>query len=250
MAFGPHKVPIVQCIRRFPISREIRRRVFEFEDAFKAEFPSPAQVPNVADDTPADAPRFVLQAGKKQLIVTASAVLLQMDFSEGLPGKGMISDVLNKYAVLMDKALDALLPSAPSFSGIAVVVAKPYSGTGYDLMRIVQNRLLADKVRWSKPAASNISTGFLSDAGFYRVFDFSFYKTFNFSVANGERIEIDQDFTEAHDEGLQVKVDVNNRNEMRSQRDFTRLLPELKQALSIDLPEIFPEFGELEGVNK
>lgn len=248
--FGQTRIGMIQMVRRYSFQGgkgDIRYKQFVFEDAFKEWFPSSPVVTPGIEMAPPDAPRFVFQNNKINMLVAGVATQLTLTFDDGLPTIASIEKLLKKYSVALDRGLMvALGEQSPTYSGIVVHVNRPFSGDEADVAKAICDNLITPK--FGDVRVANIDLGFLRD-GVMCSLNVSGYRTFSGVVKPGESMHIDSDFSKPDESGLQIKVDANTKPSMNdaSGHEFVNLVPHVLGLLTVHaksfLGELMPEIG-------
>jgi len=244
---------MIQMVRRFHNDGSIRRKQFDFEDTFKAIFPSPAIVPPLPIDPPPSAVRFLFNDPKKNLAVTGSGVQLTLNFLEGFPTGNTIKTIVTKYAKIMDDALDTLLDNQDKHhSGIIVFYTKKYEGADADVASGIADMLLKPTI--SNLCSLSINIGFIEEEVTHTI-EVSGYKSFNVLVPLGafgstQNVEVDADFDTPVESGLQIKIDINTKLQANSNRKgaFTFLTPYLISTIKDKASRLLGDLRPTKGV--
>lgn len=213
-------------IRRFPLE-ETRRRFGQFEEAFGAYITPNATVANLPPNAPPDAPRFMLQSGKKQLLVSGTVAQLNLDFSDGIPRGYDLRSSLRKIAVEADK-MDTIFGHQEEFySGVIVTATVPYKDEELvvlaDLYKLIHGAEPSEKINAITTSVGVLRSRFnvQTSIGQYKMVE----AQGELSLSGPSSIHIDFDFSPSSEDGLEFKWDVNTKPTLKtpSKRQFTAI---------------------------
>ncbi len=221
----------------------VRTLAFDFENVFKAYINAPLVVQNNPPGTAPNVPSFSMTDGMRTMTAADNTVFLDLRFDSGLPKGESLTNVLEKPIELMDE-LDKLLPGIKKqFSAIILTISLPYAGDQAEV-----GAYLSD-IAFKFPVKDVISTTFSvakKRNEFIHFVEFSQFKFFEIiqQFQPGVFFGFDPDFTDAKEEGLQLKIDVNTRPLIDSPKrdEFKSLGVELADAVSNDVDLYAPGF--------
>ncbi|MCX5571503.1 hypothetical protein [Kaistia nematophila] len=230
---GPLRLMQVQLVRRFP-REDIRRSAFEISDGLKPYLDGQLNFQDIPG-APPEQPRFVVSAGKRNYLGSDVVAQMTLDFSGGVPDKGILS-AIEKAAGVLD-VLHGRVFSKQSqyYCGIILLLTAPLVDLGRnisaDLLPIV-SKIEGGGV----PTAVDVNLGWSVDDKFSWTIGLSEYVVFNRQVVGSfvpQQLHFDPDFEAAVEKGLQLKIDCNSKLQRdlgaSGSNDFRSLLPILTE---------------------
>lgn len=207
----------IELVRRFE-TRDMRTLAFAFEADFGNYIQQSVQVLPVSGQTPADQPRFVLSDGKRSLNVSNKSINLSLEFKDGLPAGDGLAKLLATPIALMNDTLKHIDKARKYFNGAVLTVRLPTASADSDVAKMLGERLLSG----SNPSLSavGVTTTNVID-GLNVIQEYSQFKGYRVQilVTSNSMSDIDTDFIDPTDRGLQIKVDVNTKPFIASGRD-------------------------------
>lgn len=211
---------------------------FLFEDEFSKLIGRPAQ-PLPTLNAPGNQPRFIITDGKRTLAVSNVSAQLTLDFGKSLPSGQSMAGVLKRPAAEMDAALDKIFAHQKrAYSAIIVVWVAPNP----NLERLAQELAgVLIKPTFSETITTASIVLGLQAGEFNRTVEVSQYKTWLRMAALGAPfLAVDQDFDPPDDLGLQIKLDVNNKQLMDAppKGALSAIIPIFVSSIENDLPSL------------
>lgn len=236
---------IVNLVRRFP-EQNLRRKQFEFEDAFRTYIDAePVLHPRPPGSSP-DLPRFQISDGKRSLTVSDSAVGLSLVF-ESVPPKGMLPPLL-AAAERMDKCVHIYGSQEKYFLGLVIETEMVFADSGalYEVYRGVIGR---DPVPGMKIFSYSDSVEGDGRAVFLELSHFHRFNI-NAMVRPDQPLFIDTDFVEPGDAGLKVKIDINTKPSrfLPGNQSFVDIVGRLPTVIESDVgrflgPDVYRQYS-------
>jgi hypothetical protein len=260
LAYHRRIVSTAEMVIRFDKPDGVRRLQFDFEDELKGIFPQPSK----AIDTPLSVPppgqigigqgaplRWILNDGRKVLLASDLSLNLHFNFENGPPQQG-IESVLRRHATELDRAAEKILgKSNILFAGIVLQINFVYAGLELDIHKDIAKMLI------NVPPGLNITTssvaiGYRGRPKFDAInffYNFATYKSVqvNLPVPPETQRPVDLEAIAPSEKGLQVRVDVNDRNQSRdghlakSDGSLNPLIPACLAACRDGLSELLRE---------
>jgi len=247
-------VNTVELVVQFELE-DMRRKQFEFEDRLKPLLQAESRSldnlmhpPNVPSNR---RPRWAVTKGEKMLIATDTTLDLTLNFHDAHPQDGVLA-VVSKHASVIDEAVGALLPPEKiRLAGCVVTVNFSYEGPQEDVEDDIA-RMLLKAPPLGKINSANVAVGYRGRSDFP---DFNFnytangYVMFNVTVdpTSGPLVAspIDVDRADPKERGLQIRVDVNDRDVgsegPAAAHRLTTLIPACRDALISGLQEFLQD---------
>jgi hypothetical protein len=235
----PPRLTSITLVRRYP-AEDVRRTQFLFEDEFKTLIGG--QTTSLSTPvSPPDAPRFMMTDGKRSLVVSNSATQLSLDFGETLPPKLTLKGALSRPASMMDEALGRIFHKQTTYYAAIIVV---WAASQWDMYRLSE-----ELVQWTMKAhfapqlaAFGATIGVERDK-ISRTIEVSQYKSWKrvaSAIIGGSVISVDPDFEAAEDQGLQIKIDVNTKPQIKNPpgKAFVGLIPSISDTISVELQNL------------
>ena len=213
-------------IRRFPIE-DMRRRQFDFEDAFQQYIGSPSQsAPGLPSDISPNSSRFRMTKGNKSLGIADSSVQLNLGFARNASGQ-TIFQALNNACIEMSKLDNLLKHQTKHYSAILVSIEHPY-GTAAEIATI---EYFYPKFL-NVPANKKLAFDALVVTEQKDVIASMHCSQYKKVATPTDGTFVDPDFADATEEGIQFKFELNTKNLIENPRpgDFLRLFDTLKWA--------------------
>lgn len=250
VSLGSMRISMVQLVRRFAYTgkeKDIRFRVFDFENAFKEHFSESAVLSPNAQDAPPDVPRFIFQQGNRQLIAAGTAVQLSLLFDKDVDLPEVESQI-KKYSKIMDDCLDGVLNDVQnSYSGIIVYINRPYGGKEADVAKEIARQLISKEC--DNPLSVSVNIGYKSGNLAHTV-SVSGYRAYK-NVASSEFLSFSTcEFSEASEHGLQIKLDVNSKNTLDNKEygKFSYIYSGVMEMLKNEAPKYLGDLFSSEGL--
>lgn len=234
-------------VRRFPRDEAVRRKQFEFEDAFKPYIDAPtAPFPGVAAPPSVDRPLFIMGDGKRVLLVTSATVQLTLDFGQVLPKSG-IKSALERAASYMARCQDILPDQGQFYEGLILSVAYACPEDGA-LLSSIFHRIFGRE----KPDEFSTGNAILGFAGekFNRQIEFQLARQTDVAMktVDGQVMpESDPEFSETTwRHSLIFKYDVNSKPTIGNQSGslYDEIVPEIGKLIRFGSEYFGPEISD------
>ncbi len=205
------------------IDSKIRHRVAEAENAFANIFSEQSQQTNVPDNTDPSFPRLIFKAGHKQLAISQKACQFSLGFENN-------EKTLNKQLEIITNQLsifqnDVLRFKSKDELGECAIIANiniPCMEGRDSMLQHVYNRFfkIDQQAEYGKLASYSFKVGYETSNECYLNYETDIYELRRFDVLPpiepGQVIHVDIKDSPVIEEGIGIRVDVNNKPKMRS----------------------------------
>jgi hypothetical protein len=219
--------------------QDVRRKQFEFEDEFGPKLGTMATVFNLPPNAPAAQPRFAFVAPPVNLTVSDVAAQLTFQLGGPVPSKPPTSAELSEWASQLHRGFNKIYSGQRKwYSGVILVAEFPKGLPDFEISSL--GAVLF------KPALQDHISSFSAIVAYRRAalnyaFEVAQYISYiRTGAAPPEPITIDEDFDPPAEEGVSVKVDVNNKpqkDEPPSESNLSYLFAQTVGIVKNDLPQ-------------
>jgi len=239
---------IHQCIAvgSFSIDKEIKYKLKQTEDAFKAIIKAQVTSTNAHDLSPPDAPRLILESHNKQIAITQTSAQLVLTFEK--TGKSIEDcfEIISKNLLEFKRGFDQLIPDENRKEfGLVLSIRAPSK-----IEKDILHDKLFDKFLKSKKQGSistfEVKYGFVSEDNLFKNYMVNVYQLRK-SIINPVDFEsptfIKVNELPVAETGIAVLFDVNDRPKYLSENkadgeSFSKLLETLKAMTFDELPDL------------
>lgn len=192
----------------------VRELAFAAEKIFRGYINADVNVANLPPNAPPPVGRFQMSDGKRTLTVSEIATQLTLDFGGSAPANHTWGSVLAKPASLMDQ-FGAMVTNTKGFVSATLQITRPYVGDQSAVSEVIaslfNNRFEGDAIASAYTYATRKDDVVLN----VEISQYKFYE-FTAQVTDPNAfVGFDMDFAEPSAEGLQIKVEVNNKIPLR-----------------------------------
>lgn len=224
MKFEKKYISEVVCVVQYKAKdNKIRHRVADAENAFADMFSGQSQQTNVPDNTDPNIPRLIFQAGQKQLSISQKACQFSLNFDNNEKTIDEQLLIIKKNLLAFQNGLFGFKPK-DELSECAIVVSVNLicKEKRDSMLQHVYNRFfkIDQQIEFGELASFSFKVGYKTKDQLYLNYEADIYELrkldFQQSKTFGEVIQIDAKDIPVIEEGICVRVDVNNKPKVNS----------------------------------
>jgi hypothetical protein len=224
MKFENKYISEAVCLIQYKaIDSKIRHRVAEAENAFADIFSGQSQQTNVPDNTDPSIPRLIFQAGHKQLSISQKACQFSLGFERN--EKTIVEQlaiITKKLSVFQNDVLKFKPKDELGECALIVNINIPCKEGRDSLLQHVYNRFfkIDQQAVYGKLASYSFKVGYETSNKCYLNYEADIYELRKLdvpqSIVSGQVMRVDIKDSPVIEEGIGIRVDVNNKPKVHS----------------------------------
>lgn len=212
------------CLIQYKVvDGKIRHRVADAENAFADMFSGQSQQTNVPDNTDPNIPRLIFQAGHKQLSISQKACQLNLSFEHNEKSiDDQLAIITKNLLAFQNDVLKFKPKNELGECAIVISVNVPCKQGRDSMLQHVYNRFFKvdQQAEYGELASYSFKVGYKTTGQCYLNYETDIYELRKLDLPQptlfGQVLQIDSKDAPLIEEGIGIRVDVNNKPKVSS----------------------------------